>query len=99
MAEADLERFLEVAEDLTVRGLTLSDEEDANKHVSGQETRVSGGDLDTAVDDDVNDLLAGLDDQPPPSKRVKQERQEAQLGFSIRQSCNEESSKIFGEGG
>jgi len=86
VAEADLERFLEVAEDLTVRGLTMSDEEDANKHVSGQETRVSGGDLDTAVDDDVNDLLAGLDDQPPPSKRVKQERQEAQLGFSIRTS-------------
>ena len=60
MAEEELERFLEVAEDLQVRGLTLSGG-GGDGHDGDQERRVSGGDLDTAVDDDVNDLLAGLD--------------------------------------
>ena len=60
MAEEELERFLEVAEDLQVRGLTLSGG-GGGGHDGDQERRVSGGDLDTAVDDDVNDLLAGLD--------------------------------------
>ena len=102
VAEEDLERFMEVAEDLQVRGLVLSDDADAQKHGGGggQERRVSGGEMDTAVDDDVNDLLAGLDDQPPPSKRVKQERHEAQqreLGFSITTSSGAEASAAVQE--
>ena len=69
VAEAELERFLALAEDLEVRGLTGGETTDASR-------RVSDVDLDTAVDDDVDSLLAGLDDQPAP-KRVKQERHEA----------------------
>ena len=72
VSEADLERFLAVAEDLEVRGLTGGETTDGTEG-SRRETDV---DLDTAVDDDVNSLLAGLDDQPAP-KRVKQERHEA----------------------
>ena len=34
-------------------------------------------DMATAIDEDVNDVLAGLDGQSSPSKRVKQERHEA----------------------
>lgn len=93
VVEQELKRFLEVAEELQVRGLSLSgDGGDTVADTTGR--RVSGGDLDTAVDDDVNDLLAGLDsDQAPPSKRVKQEKREVgssdqqhhqQPGFSIR---------------
>ena len=72
VAEAELERFMEVAEELQVRGLTLATEAG---EAGGEERRVSGGDLelDTAVDDDVNSLLAGLDTDQPPAKRVKQE--------------------------
>ena len=72
VAEADLERFLAVAEDLEVRGLTGGETTEGTEG-SRREADV---DLDTAVDDDVNSLLAGLDDQPAP-KRVKQERHEA----------------------
>lgn len=43
--------------------------------------RVSGSNMATALDDDVASLLAGLDGdgpaQPPPAKKVKQERHEA----------------------
>ena len=84
VAEAELERFLEVAEDLQVRGLLLNGDGDKRGE---DDSHRDGGDMDTALDDDVNDLLAGLDGQPPPSKRVKQERREAtstsQPGFSI----------------
>ena len=72
VAEAELERFLEVAEDLQVRGLLLNGDGEKEADGGGQPQ-----DMDTALDDDVNDLLAGLDGQPPPSKRVKQERREA----------------------
>merc|ERR1719429_151751 len=89
VAEEELERFLEVAEDLQVRGLTLSGG-GGGGHDGDQEKRVSGGDLDTAVDDDVNDLLAGLDnDQAPPSKRVKQDP-----GFSIRTASGAAASAV-----
>ena len=59
-----------------MRGLTLSG--DGGGGDADTERRVSGGDLDTAADDDVSDLLAGLDSdhQAPPSKRVRQERRE-----------------------
>ena len=72
VAEADLERFLAVAEDLEVRGLTGGETTEG----PDQSRRDQDVDLDTAVDDDVNSLLARLDDQPAP-KRVKQERHEA----------------------
>ena len=72
VAEADLERFLAVAEDLEVRGLTGGETTEG----PDRSRRDQDVDLDTAVDDDVNSLLAGLDDQPAP-KRVKQERHEA----------------------
>ena len=82
VAEAELERFLAVAEDLEVRGLTGGETSDTAEG----SRRVSDVDLDTAADDDVNSLLAGLEDQPAP-KRVKQERHEAQQqqqgGFTI----------------
>ena len=77
VAESELERFLAVAEDLEVRGLTGGDKTATETGASPRSGQVSDVDLDTAVDDDVNSLLAGLDDQPPP-KRVKQERREAE---------------------
>ena len=84
VAEAELERFMEVAEELQVRGLTLATEAG---EAGAEERRVSGGDLelDTAVDDDVNSLLAGLDTDQPPAKRVKQElgRASSSRGLSI----------------
>ena len=70
--ETDLERFIDVAEDLQVRGLLINGDGEKDNDGGGQPQ-----DMDTALDDDVNDLLAGLDGQPPPSKRVKQERREA----------------------
>ena len=77
VAESELERFLAVAEDLEVRGLTGGDKTATETGASPRSGQVNDVDLDTAVDDDVNSLLAGLDDQPPP-KRVKQERREAE---------------------
>ena len=77
VAESELERFLAVAEDLEIRGLTGGDKTATETGASPRSGQVNDVDLDTAVDDDVNSLLAGLDDQPPP-KRVKQERREAE---------------------
>ena len=71
VAETELERFLSVASELQVRGLTGGEQTETEQ----TSRRVSDVDLHTAVDDDVNSLLAGLDDQPPPAKRVKQEKE------------------------
>lgn len=80
LAEEELEVFMETAEDLKVRGLTLSEKQQQQENERSR--RVSGSNLANAVDDDVNNLLAGLDE--PPSKRVKQEaHKEAERGFSI----------------
>jgi len=78
LAEEELEAFMAVAEDLQVRGLTLNEEQQRKENERSR--RVSGSNLANAVDDDVNNLLAGLDE--PPSKRVKQER-EPERGYSI----------------
>ena len=72
VAEADLDRFVEVAEEFQVRGLQGLFGDGEKQSDAGQSK-----DMDTAIDEDVNDVLAGLDGQPPPSKRVKQERREA----------------------
>ena len=82
VAEADLDRFVEMAEEFQVRGLQGLYGDGETQSDAGQ-----AKDMDTAIDEDVNDVLAGLDGQPPPSKRVKQERHEArqsqQSQFSI----------------
>jgi len=80
LAEEDLEEFMAIAEDLKVRGLTLN--EDQQRKENERSRRVSGSNLANAVDDDVNNLLAGLDEPPP--KRVKQEAgAQKERGFSI----------------
>eukprot|EP00092_Neocalanus_flemingeri_P038499 GFUD01041910.1.p1 GENE.GFUD01041910.1~~GFUD01041910.1.p1 ORF type:complete len:541 (-),score=80.66 GFUD01041910.1:26-1648(-) len=80
LAEEELETFLATAEDLQIRGLTLNEEQQRRENERSR--RVSGSNLANAVDDDVNNLLAGLDE--PPSKRVKQEtNREPERGFSI----------------
>ena len=72
VAEADLDRFVEMAEEFQVRGLQGLYGDGETQSDAGQ-----AKDMDTAIDEDVNDVLAGLDGQSSPSKRVKQERHEA----------------------
>lgn len=89
LAEEELERFMETAEDLKVRGLTLNEEQQRRENERSR--RVSGSNLANAVDDDVNNLLAGLDE--PPSKRVKQESGlPKERGFSITTSSGASAS-------
>lgn len=89
LAEEELERFMETAEDLKIRGLTLNEEQQRRENERSR--RVSGSNLANAVDDDVNNLLAGLDE--PPSKRVKQESGlPKERGFSITTSSGASAS-------
>jgi len=89
LAEEELEVFMATAEDLQVRGLTLNEEQQRKENERSR--RVSGSNLANAVDDDVNNLLAGLDE--PPSKRVKQEAGlQKERGFSITTSSGASAS-------
>jgi len=98
LPEQELETFLATAEELQVRGLTLGTggepPEESGGSVMGNSRRVSEANLASAVDEDVNSLLAGLDTEPPATKRVKQERRPAQTAGAAAQVKQEARERL-----